>query len=196
MKNRTLLIPVIAIFALTLFFLFGTGMNKSNSGNTGTTDCFSPFSASVGVTESNRDRTHTFNLFFDGERTLLDGYFSIDHERYPGKILFDGTNSYLFRPEPNQSVVYSNENQVIYGFLPVNVVMNDDYDSSINITVSKKDKTGFPIEYEVEYWQGEEKQRSVVSYSKIVRSNDAINEIDFTLPLDTKYISMGEYIKV
>jgi len=187
---------VIAIFALTLFILSGTGMNKNNSGNTGTTDCFSPFSAYVEVTESNRDRTHTFNLFFDGERTLMDGYFSIDYERYPGKILFDGTNSYLFRPEPNQSVVYSNENQVIYGFLPVNVVMNDDYDSGINITVSKKDKTGFPIEYEVEYWQGNQKQRSIVSYSKIVRSNYAINEIDFSLPLDTKYISIGEYIKV
>jgi len=196
MKNRPLLIPVIAIFALTLFILFGTGMNKSNSGNTGTTDCFSPFSASVEVTESNRDRTHTFNLFSDGERTLLDGYFSIDHERYPGKILFDGTNSYLFRPEPNQSVVYSNENQVIYGFLPANVVMNDDYDSGINITVSKKDGTGFPIEYEVEYWLGGEKQQSVVSYSKIVRSNYAINEVDFTLPLDTENIPMEEYIKI
>ena len=196
MKNRTLLIPVIAIFALTLFILFGTGMNKSNSGNTGTTDCFSPLSDSVEVKDSNRDRTHTFNLFSDGERTLLDGYFSIDHERYPGKMLFDGTNSYLFRPEPNQSVIYSNENQVIYGFLPVNAAINDDYDSGINITVSKNDETGFPIEYEVEYWQGNEKQRSVVSYSKIVRSNYAVNEIDFTLPLDTKYISMDEYIKV
>ena len=196
MKNRTLLVPVIAIFALTLFILSGTGMNKSNSGNTGTTDCFTPFSASVGVAESNRDRTHTFDLFFDGEKTLLDGYFSIDHERYPGKMLFDGTNSYLFRPEPNQSVVYSNENQVIYGFLPVNAVINDDYDSCTNTTVLKKDETGFPVEYEVEYWQGDEKQRSVVSYSKIVRSNYAINEIDFTLPPDTKYISIEEYIKV
>ena len=193
MKKRSLLIPAMAIFALTLFILSGTSMNKSNSGNN---DCFFPFSASVEVTESNRDRTHTFNLFSDGERTLLDGYFSIDHKRYPGKILFDGTNSYLFRPEPNQSVIYSNENQVIYGFLPVNVVMNDDHDSGTNIIVSKKDGNGFPIEYEIEYWNGDDKRRSVVSYSKIVCSNDAVKEVDFTLPQDTKYIPMGEYIKI
>ena len=193
MKKRILLIPAMAIFALTLFILSGTSMNKSNSGNN---DCFFPFSASVEVTESNRDRTHTFNLFSDGERTLLDGYFSIDHKRYPGKILFDGNNSYLFRPEPDQAVVYPDENQVIYGFLPVNAVINNDYSSGIDITISKKDGTGFPLEYEVEYWQGEEKQRSIVSYSKIVRSNDAINEIEFTLPHDTKYIPMEEYIKI
>ena len=193
MNKRILLIPAMAIFALTLFILSGTSMNKSNSGNN---DCFFPFSASVEVTESNRDRTHTFNLFSDGERTLLDGYFSIDHKRYPGKMLFDENNSYLFRPEPDQAVVYPDENQVIYGFLPGSAVINDDYNSGINITVSKKDGIGFPLEYEVEYWKGEEKQRSVVSYSKIVRSNNAINGIDFTLPQDTKYIPMEEYIKV
>jgi hypothetical protein len=187
MKKHFFLLSLIAILALTLFIF--SGMNNGNS------DDFFPFSAFVEVAELNKDRTHTFNLFSDGKRTLLNGYFSIDNKKYPGKILFDGNHSYLFRPDPDQAVVYSNKNQIIYGFLPVNPVINNDHDS-VNITVLDKDEKGFPIRYEIEYWDGEEKQKSIVSFSNIVSSDRAIDEIEFALPQDTRYIPVEGYIKV
>lgn len=182
------LIPVMGMFVLALFILFGMSMNKSNSE---TTD-YTTFSASVEVTELKKDRTHAFNLFSDGEITILDGYFFIEHKKYAGKILFDGHKSYLFRPEPNQAVAYSNKDQVIYGFLPPNIVINDAYTTGINITISESDESGFPVKYELEYGEG----KSIVSFSNIVRSNDAIKGIEFALPEDTEYIAMEEYIQV
>lgn len=187
-------ISLIAISALTLFIF--SGMNNGNSdGFYSNSNEFFPYSAFVEVTELNKNRTHTFYLFSDGERTLLNGNFSIDNKKYPGKILFDGNSSYLFRADPDQAVVYSNKNQIIYGFLLINPAMNDDSDG-VNITVLEKDENNFPIKYEIEYGDGEDKQKSIVSFSNIVHSNMDINEIEFSLPQDTRYIPAEGYIKV
>lgn len=193
MKKHILLIPFLAILVLALFIIF-SDMNKGNLRTTDPADynSFFPFSAVVEVTEINKDRTHKFHVFSDGKKTLLDGYFSIENKKYPGKILFDGNNSYLFRPNPNQAVVYSNKKQVIYGFIPVYSVIKNDYDPSINITVLEKDGHGFPIKYRIEYGEA----KSLVYFSKIVHSDKSIKEIEFALPHDTKYIAIDEYINI
>ena len=131
------LILIMAVLALTLFFIFRTTDADYTDYNTNT------FSASVAVTELNKDRTHEFIIFSDGERTILDGYFVIENKKYQGKILYDGNNSYLFRSDPDQAVVYSEKNQLIYGFLPVSSALQND--SNANITILEKEKNGLPI---------------------------------------------------
>ena len=165
MRNNLMIVAI-------LFFIF----LLSSCAHIETPENAPYYRAKVSVMEN--DSTHRFTLYFAQDKTLLDGYITIDNKRYPGKILYTQTDSYLFRPNPNQAVVFPQQ-EVIYGFVPPAAAL-----SHADVTIIKRAENGFPVKYSVN-------NRSIVTFSGISYSEPGIN---FSFPKDTHYFNQEEMI--
>lgn len=134
----------------------------------------------VMITEIEKNRTHTFEHYSDGTRTILIGNFNINGKDWPGRILYDGNNSYLYKPNPDECIKYDGY-EVIYGYLPISAVIEKSFDKSINVSDKNMDvsdesaivndesvnvivlakKDDMPIKYKIQYGEGKE---SIVEY--------------------------------
>ena len=190
MKKPLLLIPALILIAGIAGFLSLSGgstgniLRSSDSGNP------YPFSGIAEIEEIAKGRTHTFTIHSDGKKTVLTGNFNINEEKYPGTILYDGEKSYLFRPNPDQAVVYESPGQALYGFLPPTSLESERYE----VTVLEKDKEGFPLKYRVS--SKETREESIVTLKNIVRSPWSLQGVAFSLPEGTAYRNAEELIAV
>jgi len=141
----------------------------------------------VRVTELEKNRTHVFEHRTDGIRTLLVGNFIIDGRSFPGRILYDGRYSYVFKPDPDECIVYPEPDHVIYGFLPAEFVQNQTYLDDVEIDVMEHDEHGLPTKYRIDH-QGRSSVVEYLSYGTMPE-----NDTWFVFPAGTKYIKEEDF---
>jgi hypothetical protein len=154
--------------------------------------------AVVVVEEMEKGRTHHFNLAIEGNRVLLDGFFSIAGKDYPGRIYYDGEKSYIMRKNPDQCIVYDTPGKNFFGFVPVfakDVVpdVNNDQmtnnDQGLNVTLVENDTAGNILTYRVESDEGS-------SIIEVHHFNTAQGNISSTFSLPEDCIKEEEAVNI
>ncbi|MFH1073179.1 MAG: hypothetical protein V1743_07165 [Nanoarchaeota archaeon] len=134
--------------------------------------CIEYNGATVRVTEVEKERTHEFRMVSDGQRTLLEGAFSIDGKSYPGEIYYDGKNSYILRKNPNQCISYDIPDKLLFGFRPIPAPAEE---AASGVTVLEKDSKDRPIMYKLV----DQGMTSIVEINGIDQATDAGKGFDF-----------------
>jgi len=147
--------------------------------------CIAQNGATVRVTEVEKRRTHEFRMVSDGQRTLLEGAFSIDGKSYPGAIYYDGKSSYILRKDPDQCISYDIPDKLLFGFKPIPA---SDEEAMPGVTVLEKDSKGRPVKYTL----ADQGMTSIVEITGIDQARDAGKGFDFNTIDTGTCINEGE----